>query len=113
MKYYVTLALGTLMFFAANASAQSGTKVDATMKLIDPDKNVALITVNDDMGGIRILELPIPPDTKFETPKGKKIKDGIRSDIFKSPINRPAVPITIQYETINGRQVMKKIVVRQ
>lgn len=111
MAQRVLLVLVCLFLGSNAAFAQSGFKVDATVKLVDLDRNVALITIFDG-GGIKILEVSIPPDTKFETPKGKKIKEGLKSDIFKDPINRPAVPITLQYQNVNGRQVLQKIVVK-
>jgi hypothetical protein len=96
---------------AALAQSNGGRQVEATVKLVDADRGVALITVMQD-NGIRIFEVAIPPTVKFQTPRGKKIKEGLRSNLFWSPNNRPAVPITIQYGNVNGAEQIKKIIVR-
>ena len=100
-----------LLFLVGTAQAQDngGAKVDATMKLVDANRNLAVIAVMQD-NGIRIFEISVPPETRFVTPEGKKIKDGLRSPRFQSANNRLAVPVTLQYSATTG--MLNKITVR-
>jgi hypothetical protein len=108
----IVSCLAALLLGAGFALAQGGGReVDATVKMVDPDRSVALITVIQD-NGIRIFEVAVPPTAKFVTPKGKKVKGGLRSSVFQSSNNRTAVPITIQYGDVNGSEQIKRIVIR-
>ena len=40
-----------------------------------------------------------------------KVKGGLKSGLFKSPNNRPAVPVQIRFENVNGSQRITKITV--
>lgn len=100
------------LLLAANSGFGQG--LDATVKLVDPAFGTALITIvesynGEASGGIRIVELKIPDSVKIVTSDGKKVEGGIKSDVFKSPTNRPAVPVKIEFETVNGQQAIKKI----
>jgi hypothetical protein len=103
-------ACAVLAVCAGLVAAQGAGDVNATIKMVDPSRGTALITVMQD-NGIRIFEVAIPPDVKIVDPKGKKVKGGLKSDLFKSPNNRPAVPVQIRFVNDNGTQRITKITV--
>jgi hypothetical protein len=83
------------------ALAQTPDKLQATVKMVDPDKGKMLISIVKD-GAIKIVEYDLGKDVKFLDEKGKPIKGGLKSDVFKSDNNRPAVPITMSFTKDGG-----------
>ncbi len=87
-------------------------KLDATVKLVDPVRRVAVIAVWAD-NGIRLHEVRIPDDVKFETKDGKKMKDGLKDPMFQNRQGRFSLPVTIKYgKGPDGRLVMEKVSMR-
>lgn len=95
-----------LLFSAGLVVAQDPQKQDATIKMVDPQRGKMLVAVLKD-GGIRILEYDLGKDVKFLDEKGKPLKGGLKNDIFSSPNNRPAVPVSISFDKDGGVKSIK------
>lgn len=88
------------------ALAQDADKQAGTVKMVDAQRGLMLVAVLRD-GGIRILEYELGKDVKFIDEKGKPLKGGLKSDVFKSDNNRPAVPISISFNKDGGVKSIK------
>jgi hypothetical protein len=95
-------AAGVLVLVVGSALAQNN-KQEATVKMVDPDKGKMLIAVVKD-GGISVKEVDIGKNVKFMDENGKPMKDGLKSDAFKSKNDRPAVPITMKFDKSGNLQ---------
>jgi hypothetical protein len=98
MRKLIAAALA-LVLSAGLALAQE--KQEATVKMVDPQRGKMLVAVLQD-GGIRILEYDLGKDVKFLDEKGKPLKGGLKNQIFQSPNNRPAVPVSITFNKDGG-----------
>lgn len=104
MRNLLTAALA-LVFSAGVAFAQDADKLAGTVKLVDLDKGkmlVALATNEGGIAGIKIVEYDLGKDVKFLDEKGKPLKGGLANPAFKSPNNRPAVPVSITFNKDGG-----------
>lgn len=90
-----------LVLSAGLALAQSPPKVEGTVKMVDPQRGKMLVALPFD-GGIKIVEYDLGKDVKFLDEKGNPLKNGLKNDIFKSPNNRPAIPISLSFGKDGG-----------
>src|SRR4051794_28168179 len=104
------LSVAALVLVASAGWAQNGAERDGVIKLVDPDRGLAVMAFPAENGGIRLFEVPIPQDTKFVNAEGKKIADGLKDPMFRSGNNRLTIPVKVQYGTGGGS--IKKITIK-
>jgi hypothetical protein len=86
-----------------------GGELNTTVKMVDPARGVAVVAIMAD-NGIRLREVKIPPNVKFETKDGKKMADGLKNPMFQNRENRFSIPVTIKYAP--GGAAIDKITLR-
>lgn len=109
-RQYALAALGFVLAASFGWAQGGGRELDATVKMVDPVRRVAVIAVMAD-NGIRLREVRIPPDVKFETKDGKKMADGLKNPMFQNRENRFSLPVTIKYGQ-GASGAMQKITLR-
>jgi hypothetical protein len=90
------LVAASLALVLAAGLALAQEKQEGTVKMVDVERGRMLVAVPFN-GGIKIIEYDLGKDVKFVDEKGKPLKGGLKNDIFKSPNNRPAVPVSISF----------------